>query len=112
MVSRTCFLVDIQEGKTGEHYVDIPIVVKISLSTVLGSGVVSTALQCGAGRCPTDNLTLSTPVRITIEHSEENKVQTCHVSTVQKVLLVDKISRMCVLGVSGGRFHPEQRAMV
>ena len=43
-------------------------------STVLGSGVVSTALQCGAGRCPTDNLTLSTPVRITIEHSEGNEV--------------------------------------
>ena len=33
----------------------------------LASGIVSTALQCGTGRCPTDDLQLDTPVRITIE---------------------------------------------
>ena len=43
-------------------------------STELGSGIVSTALQCGTGRCPTENLELDTPVRITIRHSEEVKV--------------------------------------
>ena len=84
-------------------------------STVLGSGIVSTALLCGARRCPTDNLTLSRPVRIAIEHSEETEVQTCYVSTVRSkhtCILVDKISRMCVLGISGGRLHSEQRAVV
>ena len=40
----------------------------------LGSGIVSTALQCGTGRCPTESLELNTPVRITIRHSEEVKV--------------------------------------
>ena len=43
-------------------------------STELGSGIVSTALQCVSGRCPTENLELDTPVRITIRHSEEVKV--------------------------------------
>ena len=40
----------------------------------LASGIVSTALQCGTGRCPTDDLQLDTPVRITVEHSENIKV--------------------------------------
>ena len=43
-------------------------------STELGSGIVSAALQCGTGRCPTENLELDTPVRITIQHSEEVEV--------------------------------------
>ena len=38
-------------------------------STELGSGIVSTALQCGAERCPTD--LLETPVTITMQHSEQ-----------------------------------------
>ena len=38
-------------------------------SSVLASGVVSTALQCGTGRCLTDNLTLINPVLVTIQHS-------------------------------------------
>ena len=42
----------------------------------LASGIVSTALQCGTGRCPTDDLQLDTPVRITIEHSDTVKVVT------------------------------------
>ena len=40
----------------------------------LASGIVSTALQCGTGRCPTDDLQLNTPVMITIEHSNTVKV--------------------------------------
>ena len=43
-------------------------------STKLASGIVSTALQCGTGRCPTDDLQLDTPVRITIGHTETVKV--------------------------------------
>ena len=43
-------------------------------SSKLASGIVSTALQCGTGRCPTDDLQLDTPVRITIEHSDTVKV--------------------------------------
>ena len=35
---------------------------------------MSTALQCGTKRCPTDDLQLETPVRITIEHSDTVKV--------------------------------------
>ena len=38
-------------------------------SSVLASGVVSTALQCGTGRCLTDDLELNNPVRLTIQHS-------------------------------------------
>ena len=38
-------------------------------SSVLASGVVSTALQCGTGRCPTHNLQLRSPVLVTIQHS-------------------------------------------
>ena len=40
----------------------------------LASGVVSTALSYQTGRCPTDDLQLDTPVRITIEHSDTVKV--------------------------------------
>ena len=43
-------------------------------STELASGIVSTALQCGTSRCPTEDLELENPVIITIEHSEEVKV--------------------------------------
>ena len=43
-------------------------------STELGSGIVSTALQCGTSRCPTEDLELENPVIITIEHSEEVRV--------------------------------------
>jgi hypothetical protein len=43
-------------------------------STELGSGILSTALQCGTRRCPTDNLKLDTSVQITVEHSEMIKV--------------------------------------
>ena len=46
----------------------------IFCSTKLASGIVSTALQCGTRRCPTDDLQLDTPVRITIEHSDSVKV--------------------------------------
>ena len=42
--------------------------------SVLGSGIVSTALQCGAEKCPTDDLELDTPVLITIQHSDTIKV--------------------------------------
>ena len=45
-----------------------------SCSSELASGIVSTGLQCGTGRCPTDDLQLDTPVRITIEHSDTVKV--------------------------------------
>ena len=36
---------------------------------------MSTAVQCGNMRCPTDNLTLSSPVRIAIQHTEMAKVK-------------------------------------
>ena len=45
-------------------------------STELGSGIVSTALQCGTSRCPTEDLELENPVIITIEHSSEVRVWT------------------------------------
>ena len=41
----------------------------------LGPGIVSTALQCGTGRCPTNNLTLNASVLITIHHTEEMQVR-------------------------------------
>lgn len=44
-------------------------------STELGSGIVSTALQCGTERCPTDDLELSTPVWIIFDHSKIVKVR-------------------------------------
>ena len=44
-------------------------------STVLGPGIVSTALQNGTEiRCSTDNLTLS-PVRITLRHTQDIEVK-------------------------------------
>ena len=43
-------------------------------SSELVSGVVSTALSSGTVKCPTDDLQLDTPVRITIEHSDTVKV--------------------------------------
>ena len=46
----------------------------LSSSTELASGIVSTGLQCGTRRCPTGDLQLDTPVRITIEHSDTVKV--------------------------------------
>ena len=42
--------------------------------SVLASGVVSTALQCGTGRCLTNDLDLSSPVLVTIQHSNITKV--------------------------------------
>ena len=45
-----------------------------SSTSELVTGVVSSALQCGTGMCPTDDLQLDTPVRITIEHSDTVKV--------------------------------------
>ncbi len=45
-------------------------------STELASGIVSTTLQCGDGRCDTRNIELETPVRIYIQHSEDIKVCT------------------------------------
>ena len=42
-------------------------------STELGSGIVSTALQCEDLMCPTDSLNL--PVTITIQHSMEVEVR-------------------------------------
>ena len=45
-------------------------------STELASGIVSTALQCGSGRCPTDDkFGLFNPVLITIQHSDNLKVR-------------------------------------
>jgi hypothetical protein len=44
-------------------------------SAELGSGIVSTALQCGSKMCPTDDLVLNTSVQITIEHSELEMVR-------------------------------------
>ena len=38
-------------------------------SSELASGVVSTALQCGTGRCLTNDLELNKPVLVTIQHS-------------------------------------------
>ena len=38
------------------------------------SAIVSTSLQCETGRCPTEDLQLDTPVRITIDHSDIVKV--------------------------------------
>ena len=43
-------------------------------STQLGSGIGSTALQCGTRLCPTDRIELEKPVIITIKHSEEVQV--------------------------------------
>ena len=43
-------------------------------STELASGIVSTTLQCGDGRCDTGNIELDTPVRIYIQHSADIKV--------------------------------------
>ena len=43
-------------------------------SSELVSGVVSTTLSSGTVKCPTDDLQLDTPVRITIEHSDTVKV--------------------------------------
>ena len=43
-------------------------------STELASGIVSTALQCGTGRCPTDDLVLNSPVLVSIQHSDVIKV--------------------------------------
>ena len=43
-------------------------------STELASGIVSTALQCGTGRCPTDDLELINPVLVSIQHSDVIKV--------------------------------------
>ena len=41
-----------------------------SCSTVLGPGIACAALLCGSRKCPTDNMALETPVRITIGHSD------------------------------------------
>ena len=38
----------------------------------IGSGIVSAALQCGDVRCPTEDFT--TPVIVTVQHSEEVEV--------------------------------------
>ena len=43
-------------------------------SSELASGIVSTALQCRTGRCPTDDLMLSSPVLVSIQHSDMIKV--------------------------------------
>ncbi len=39
-------------------------------SSLLGSGIVSTSLQCGANLCDTTGYKLANPVVITIEHYE------------------------------------------
>ena len=44
-------------------------------SSTLVSGIVSTALQCGTGRCPTDNKTLDLPVIVTVRHSVDLQVK-------------------------------------
>ena len=66
--------------KVSEHasyYNDLlPVGFHLCSMSELASGIVSTALQCGTGRCPTDDLQLDTPVRITIEHSDTVKVVT------------------------------------
>lgn len=43
-------------------------------STQLGSGIASTALQCGTRQCPTNTMVLDKPVIIIIKHSEEVQV--------------------------------------
>ena len=44
-------------------------------STELASGIVSTALHnVGGERFPTENLTLTSPVRVNFEHSDRIKV--------------------------------------
>ena len=43
-------------------------------SSVLASGIVSTALQCGKGRCSTQDLHLNNPVIVHIQHSDAIKV--------------------------------------
>lgn len=50
----------------------------VFFSSELGSGVISTALQCGTGSCPTSMLELSEPVLITIQHSE--MVEVCYIA--------------------------------
>ena len=66
---RVCFQVASQETMSEQiHFQSLYYHVSCN-SSVLASGVVSTALQCGTGRCLTDNLTLSNPVLVTIQHS-------------------------------------------
>ena len=57
------------------NYNDIPCIKYYREMLMLGPGIVSTALQCGTGRCPTNNLTLNASVLITIHHTEEMQVR-------------------------------------
>ena len=59
----------------------------LSSSTELASGIVSTGLQCGTRRCPTDDLRLDTPVRITIEHSDSVKVHSSLIFFVSVIVV-------------------------
>ena len=67
---------------------------------------MSTALQCGTRRCPTDDLQLDTPVRITIEHSDSVKVHSSLIFFVSVIVMtlgtVDERQHfrntVCILG--------------
>ena len=61
-------------------------------STELASGIVSTALQCGTGRCPTDDLQLNTPVLVTIQHSEVIEVSIHYLRIFLHGLIVFRFS--------------------
>ena len=67
-------VVEVGKGSTNLVNVYVHVFAISYSSTELASGVVSTALQCGTGRCPTDDLQLDMPVRIIIEHSAAMQV--------------------------------------
>ena len=62
------------------------------------TGIVSTGLQCGTRRCPTDELQLNTLVRITIEHSD-----TIMVRTLFLMFFVVRVVIVVALGTVGER---------
>ena len=51
----------------------------MSLSSSLGSGIVSAGLQCGNTLCPTtSDVNLTEPVTVIIEHTDKVKVSNSH----------------------------------
>ena len=59
-----------------------------SCSTELASGIVSTSLQCGSERCPTDDVALNTPIRVYFEHSDPTKVNNVHVARFLHFMII------------------------
>ena len=50
---------------------------------------MSTSLQCGTVRCATDEIELSTPVQITIRHSNAAKVCVCVHSIMTNTYIIN-----------------------